>query len=77
MDGRFEYSELERIMRLETQQKQNTQDISLLAAVVERLTRVEERQQALARIVYGAIGVLVSVEVGGVLYVLQRMTGGG
>ena len=70
-------SNLERLMRLETQQEQNVQTILQLTSVVERLTRVEERQLGLARIVYGAIGALVAVEVGGVLYVLQRLTGGG
>ena len=72
-----EKSELERLMRLETQQEQNMQAIVQLTSVAERLTRVEERQQGLARVVYGAIGTLVAIEVGGVLYVLQRLTEGG
>ena len=62
-------------MRLETQHERTLQSIADLTHVVERLTRVEERQQSLARIVYGAIGVLVAVEVGGVMYVLQQMAG--
>ena len=72
-----ERSEIERLMRLETQQEQTMEAIRQLTGVVERLTRVEERQQGLARIVYGAIGTLVTIEVGGVLYVLQRLAGGG
>ena len=72
-----ERSELERLMRLETQQEGNMQAIVQLTGVVERLTRVEERQQGLARIVYGAIGTLVAIQVGGVLYVLQRFAEGG
>ena len=72
-----ERSELERLMRLETQQEGNMQAIIQLTGVVERLTRVEERQQGLARIVYGAIGTLVAIQVGGVLYVLQRFAEGG
>ena len=72
-----ERSELERLTRLETQQEGNMQAIVQLTGVVERLTRVEERQQGLARIVYGAIGTLVAIQVGGVLYVLQRFAEGG
>ena len=70
-----ERSELERLTRLETQQEHDMQAIVQLTGVVERLTRVEERQQALARVVYGAIGALVTIQVGGVLYLLQRLAG--
>lgn len=37
---------VERLTRLETQQEQNMLAITTLTAVVERLTRVEEPQQA-------------------------------
>ena len=70
------FSSLERLMRLETQQEQQGAAISYLTGIVERLTRVEERQQSLARIVYGAIGALVTINVAGVLFVLQRFAGG-
>ena len=70
------FSSLERLMRLETQQEQQGSAISDLTGIVERLTRVEERQQSLARIVYGAIGALVTIQVAGVLFVLERFTGG-
>ena len=66
----------ERIVRLETRQDQTDTAISIMMNLVERLVRVEERQQALSRIVYGAIGVLVTIEVGGILYVLQSFAGG-
>ena len=69
-----ERSDLERLTRLETQQEQTMNAIIQLTGLVERLTRVEERQQGLARIVYGAIAMLVTIEVGGVLYVLQGFT---
>ena len=69
-------NDAERLMRLEVQQEANMRAIEQLSHLVERLTRVEERQQSLSRIVYGAIGVLVSIEVIGITYVLQRMTGG-
>lgn len=68
---------MERIIRLEAQQKTQETTIARLVDLVERVTRMEERQQALSRIVYGAIGVLVTIEVGGVLYVLQQLAGGG
>lgn len=38
----------------------------------ERIVRLEERQSNLQRIVYGAIGVLISVEIAGVFFVLDR-----
>ncbi|MCY4056638.1 MAG: hypothetical protein OXG44_01420 [Gammaproteobacteria bacterium] len=69
--------QMERIIRLEAQQKTQETTIARLVDLVERVTRMEERQQALSRIVYGAIGVLVTIEVGGVLYVLQQLAGGG
>ena len=45
-------------------------------AMGERVTRLEERQSSIQRIVYGAVGTLVMVEVGGIMYVLQRFTEG-
>ena len=40
---------------------------------IQRITRLEERQNHLQRIVYGAIGILVTLEIAGVIYVLERI----
>ena len=41
-----------------------------------RVVKLEERQMNLQKIVYGAIGVLVSLEMAGLMYVLQRVAEG-
>ena len=43
---------------------------------VERIVRLEERLGFVQKIVYGAIGLLASAEVAGIIYVLQKTTGG-
>ena len=41
--------------------------------VMERITRLEERHGNLQRIVYGAGGALVTIQVASILYILQRL----
>ena len=41
-------------------------------SIIQRITRLEERQSNIQRIVYGAITVLVTLEVAGVFYVLEH-----
>ena len=41
--------------------------------VMERITRLEERHGNLQRIVYGAGGALVTIQIASILYILQRL----
>ncbi len=71
-----ELSQLERLTRLEIQQEANVASIQALSGIVERLTRVEERQQSVARFVYGGGALLGTAIVAIVVYLAQLVIGG-
>ena len=80
---------LERLEKMEDRQHKNIESIAemteifqqmknipRMSDVLRRITRLEERHQSTARLVYIGIGGILSFQILSVFYMLNRMAGG-
>ena len=65
-------SDTERIASLETRADRRDKDVDMLTNLIERMVRVEERQIADRKVIWGAVGIVVLIETGGIIFLLER-----